>query len=289
MMRIQLNTMFAWVVRGILLSSLLATSSSAMAAAKVPDKRGCTDHPMFPNRIPGYHILDCKASEFDAYEFFVQQGPKHREEGKYTYVQYNLTHGETEQSGLAVVRNYQAALEKIGGKVANINPQYWVNGSVTIAGKEVWVQVEKTGSGQINIRTIEKAPMQQHIVADAKALSNDIAATGHVAVEGIYFDTGKAALKPESTPALLEVAKMLKANASFKYWVVGHTDTDGRTDDNQRLAEARARAVVAVLVSTYGIPAARLEGYGVGPLAPVATNDTEDGKAKNRRVELVKH
>jgi outer membrane protein OmpA-like peptidoglycan-associated protein len=125
-------------------------------------------------------------------------------------------------------------------------------------------------------------------VADAAAFANDLRATGHVAVYGILFDTGKSVVKPESKPALDEVAKLLKADPGLRLWVVGHTDAVGKVDDNMRLAQARAEAVAAELVSAHGIAAARLKGYGVGPLAPVAGNEDEAGRAKNRRVELVK-
>ena len=130
--------------------------------------------------------------------------------------------------------------------------------------------------------------MTQHVVADAASIKNDLKATGHVAVYGIYFDTGKAVLKPESTPALLEVTKLLAADPALKLWVVGHTDSVGAVDANMKLAQARAEAVVAALTTTHGVSAARLKGYGVGPLSPVASNDGEAGRAKNRRVELVK-
>jgi len=130
--------------------------------------------------------------------------------------------------------------------------------------------------------------MTQHIVADAAAFSSGLDKSGHVAVEGIFFATGKAVLEPASTPALDEVAKLLKGNASLKLWVVGHTDSVGKLDDNLALSKARAEAVVTALTTKYGIASARLKGYGSGPLAPVASNDAEEGRAKNRRVELVK-
>jgi len=95
-------------------------------------------------------------------------------------------------------------------------------------------------------------------------------------------------VKPESKAALDEVAKLLKADPALKLWVVGHTDWVGKVDDNMRLAQARAEAVASELAGAYGINAARLKGYGVGPLAPVAGNDDEAGRAKNRRVDLVK-
>ncbi len=167
------------------------------------------------------------------------------------------------------------------------DPQRWINGKIVIDGKEIWVQVEK-GNGMIWLKIIEKSSMQQHIVADAASFGKDLKATGHVAVYGIYFDTGKSIVKPESKPALEEVAKLLKADPALKLWVVGHTDSVGKVEDNMRLAQARGEAVVSELVSAHAIAAARLKGYGVGPLAPVAGNETEEGKAKNRRVELVK-
>jgi outer membrane protein OmpA-like peptidoglycan-associated protein len=155
-------------------------------------------------------------------------------------------------------------------------------------GKEIWVHVDAYISSQYNLWIIEKAGMEQQVVADAAAFSNDIRTTGHAAVYGIYFDSGKSAIKPESEPALAEIAKLLKNDAALKLNVVGHTDNDGTLETNMKLSEARAAAVVQALVAKYGIASARLKAFGVGPLAPVASNDTPDGKAMNRRVELVK-
>jgi outer membrane protein OmpA-like peptidoglycan-associated protein len=271
------------IARAIVLISL-GLSSTALAT---PDKKGCADHALFPTRMPDYYIVDCKTSEFDAYSFFVVKGPKHREEGKLTYIAYHVEKDKSEQSGVAVVRNYEAAIAKIGGSVVASDPQRWVVGKVTVDGKEVWFEAQK-GNRAIWLRIIEKVAMKQHIVADAASFANDLNATGHVAVYGIHFDTGKAALKPESKPALDEVAKLLKDDASLKLWVVGHTDSVGKVEDNLRLAQLRAESVAMELGTAYGIAPARLKGFGVGPLAPVAGNGDEAGRAKNRRVELVK-
>lgn len=251
------------------------------------DKPRCTDHPLFPSSMPGYVLADCKTSEFEGYGFFEPRGKTHREEGKFTYLAYKLEPGHEEASGIAVVRNYENAITKLGGTIVNREPNRWVNGKIVVDGKEVWFQAEK-GNGRIWLRIVEKAAMTQYIVADAAAFSADLARTGHVAVEGIYFDTGKAVVKPESEAALTEVAKLLKSDAKLKLWVVGHTDSVGKIDDNMKLSQARAKAVVAALTSTYGVSPARLDGYGAGPLAPVESNDAEKGRAKNRRVELVK-
>jgi OOP family OmpA-OmpF porin len=260
----------------------------ATAALAEPDKKGCADPALFPTRMPGYYIVDCKSAEFDAYDFKTPNARvKNRQEGRFTFVTYQIERGKTEPGAVAVVRNYEDALKKIGGTVAASTPNWWVNGSVAVDGKEVWAEAER-GNGKIWVRVIEKGAMKQYVVADATALSNDIRAKGHVAVYDIHFDTGKAVVKPESKPALDEVAKLLKADPALKLWVVGHTDSVGKVDDNMRLAQARGEAVVAELVGAYGIAAGRLKGYGVGPLAPVAGNDDEAGRAKNRRVDLVK-
>ncbi|MCM2326999.1 MAG: OmpA family protein [Lysobacter sp.] len=260
----------------------------AAPAAAEPDRKGCADHPLFPTRMPDFFIVDCKTVEFDAFAFKMPNPrTQNRQEGKVTQITYQLTRGKQDASGVAVVRNYEGALAKIGGTVAQSDPNRWVNGSVVIDGREAWVEAEK-GNGKIWLRIVEKQPMKQHIVADALSMSNDLKATGHVAVYGIFFDTGKSVVKPESKPALDEVAKLLKADPALKLWVVGHTDWVGQVSDNMRLAQARAEAVASELVSAHGIAASRLKGYGVGPLAPVAGNDDEAGRAKNRRVDLVK-
>jgi outer membrane protein OmpA-like peptidoglycan-associated protein len=129
--------------------------------------------------------------------------------------------------------------------------------------------------------------MAQDVLADAKQMAQEIKNTGKVALYGIYFDTDKAAVKPESASTLKEIAKFLKENASIKIYVVGHTDSAGDFNHNEKLSQARAQSVVAELTGKYGVAANRLKGYGVGPLAPVASNSTNEGKAKNRRVELV--
>jgi len=123
-------------------------------------------------------------------------------------------------------------------------------------------------------------------VANADALKSGLADVGHVEVPGIFFDFGKADIKPESQPAIDEVVKMLKASPALKVWVVGHTDNVGLGETNVALSNARAAAVVKALVAA-GIEPRRLIPEGVGPFSPVASNTTEDGRAKNRRVELV--
>ena len=138
------------------------------------------------------------------------------------------------------------------------------------------------------LHVIEAKPMQTGMVkVDANALLKDIDRTGHAAIYGIYFDTDKADVKPESKQALAEIAKLLNSRPKLKLYVVGHTDNVGALDYNMELSRRRAAAVVAVLVKDYGIARARLHPVGVGPLSPVLANSSDAGRAKNRRVELV--
>lgn len=135
---------------------------------------------------------------------------------------------------------------------------------------------------------IEVEGMEEGLVTvDAAAMARDIETTGSVALYGIHFDTGLAEIKPESEPMLREIAALLQQRPQLQLFVVGHTDNTGTFETNRTLSEARARAVVDALTSRHGVDARRLTPYGVGPLSPVAPNTTEDGKAMNRRVELV--
>jgi outer membrane protein OmpA-like peptidoglycan-associated protein len=141
----------------------------------------------------------------------------------------------------------------------------------------------------VELYVIEVKPMESDLVTvNAASLANDIKRTGHASVYGIYFDTGKADIKPESSATLNEIAKLLQGDASLKLFVVGHTDNQGALDPNMDLSRRRAEAVFAALTTKYAVPASRLRAFGNGPYSPVASNDSEDGRAKNRRVELVK-
>jgi outer membrane protein OmpA-like peptidoglycan-associated protein len=110
---------------------------------------------------------------------------------------------------------------------------------------------------------------------------------GHIALYGIYFDTDKAVVKPESRPTLDEMAKLLNGQPQLRVFIVGHTDSQGSYEHNMTLSRQRAEAVAAALASSYRIARGRLYTAGLGYLAPVASNHTEAGRALNRRVELV--
>lgn len=161
--------------------------------------------------------------------------------------------------------------------------------SVYVAINQLAVHKETANRPIILLDVIESVPIETGMVTvDAAAMAKDISATGHIALYGIYFDTDKSDLKPESQPTLQEIVKLLKQDSSLKLYIVGHTDNVGAFDYNIGLSERRAAAVVRELATKYSVAAARLRSAGVGVLSPVAPNDTEQGRAKNRRVELVK-
>jgi len=273
------------VVFGVVLVVVLMGSS----AFAQQDKKGCKDHPLF-TRMPGTYIYDCKSSEFDGREWYdpdTQGKTKVKVEGKYYFIQYyNQKEYEGKRSDLQVSRNYQNAMKKIGGSVYSPREDYTYM-KLLKDGKEIWAYVQHYRGDNIRVEIIEQEAMKQEVVADAKFMADGISSTGHVAIYGIYFDFNKSDVKPESEPALSEIAKLLTGTPNLKVFIVGHTDNVGGVDYNMKLSQARADAVVKALTTKYKVNSQSLKGYGVGQLAPVAPNKTEEGRAKNRRVELV--
>lgn len=242
-------------------------------------------------------------------------------EGKVTRIQYDAP---KDRSTLEIYRNYESALKKAGfeilfagvreelgknfGEAAynamrNVRGDYWhyLNSYVEhqryIAGKlsrpegDIYISIFVSISMHkrnpvIQADFIEVKPMEEGLVT-ADTMMEDMARTGRVVIYGIYFDTGKVNVKPESEPVLKEIAKLLQQNSELKLYIVGHTDNVGDLTYNMKLSQNRADAVVKTLVSKYGVDTKQLEAYGVGFLAPVASNKTEEGRARNRRVELV--
>ena len=262
--------------------------SPAFALAQDADVEGGKDHPLF-TRMPGYVIQRYTEEAFGTHKFLPGPGRDPIDvEGKYYEIRYTLKSGAKQPSQIEVLRNYENACKAIGGQVLASNRDGSSFLKLVKNGRETWVEVSAYITDEWTLFIVEKGAMEQSVVANAEALANDIKWAGHVAVYGIYFDTAKAVVKPESDAAIAEIAKLLSANPSLSVHVVGHTDNVGPLDVNMKLSQARADAVVQVLVTRHAVAAARLKASGVGPLAPVASNDTEDGKAKNRRVELVK-
>ncbi len=272
----------------IFCTMLLLLAASSAFGARGDDIKGSKDHPLLP-RMPDFFISNYKDLDYDRFEFPTRINGKNAKvpvEGHYYYFDYRLKDGAKQPGGLKIVRNVENALKKIGGKVLVQDSTEFSTIKVEKDGRETWVYV--WGANNLyGLKIIEKEVMKQEITANAEAMGNDITNTGHVSIYGIYFDTGKADIKSESDAAIAEIAKLLKNNASLKIYIVGHTDNTGKFDANMKLSKDRAVSVKSALVSKHGITASRLEAHGISSLAPVESNRTEEGKAKNRRVELV--
>jgi len=257
---------------------------SSISFAQEEDVKGSQDHPLL-SRIPNYYISDQANKDFDSYTSpYIDKDNVW--EGKLTKTNYSAKEGTKEFSFLQIVRNYENAIKKLGGKILlsetnRLNAKIEKNEGIT------YVSVEAFNDGRnYTLIIVENKPMEDEVTIDAASLNKGISETGKIAIYGVYFDTGKSDIKPESKSTIVEIVKMLKQSSKLKLFVVGHTDIDGSLESNIKLSSDRAASVVKALIEN-GIQAARLKSSGVGPYCPVESNRTEGGKAKNRRVELV--
>lgn len=266
------------MTRCLLLCSAVACLIPACVAQ---DAEGCKDSPLI-GRFPGSVIKACKDMADDKFDFTLDGGKKQPVEGEFHSIEYKYP---GTASKAQVVRNLNTAIRKAGYTMVYDSGDY---GDFTGHMGKTWIQIEISQSGYIVETIVKEIALTQDVVANAAELSNGLTSSGHAVVHGILFDTGKAEVKAESAPALDEVVKLLKADPKLKIYVVGHTDNVGALAANVDLSNRRAAAVVQLLVSKYSIPADRLQAHGDGPYSPLASNDSEDGRTVNRRVELVK-
>ncbi len=271
---------------------LLAVMTVPFALSQ-SDKQGSKDYPGI-TRMPGYYIDDYEEQPFNSFEFTVTAGGKTTKqavEGHWFHIKYQRMKDTQPVSAIQIRRNYQNAVRAVGGQVLYDDGGQGQRTTVRIAkgGNKVWVEpfIASVGPDIYFLTTVEEQAMQQDVTMDASAMASSIADTGSVAIYGINFDTAKSDIKPESEPAIDEIAKLLTNNPALKVGIVGHTDMVGDATANMKLSPARAQAVINELVSKHSISAARLVAFGAGPWAPVASNKTDEGRAKNRRVELV--
>jgi len=291
----------------------------AVTCAEAQDKEGSKDHPLI-SRYPGSVIEGYSQKEFDEFELPLSKpaegkyGKTQHVEGKVTALYYTMPE---KRSALEIYRNYQSAISRGGFQTlfacdarncgdappsgafplsdafGNYSDQTrYMAAKLSRPEGDAYVALWVYDSG-FDIKTflaiVESKPMETGLITvTAATLESDISRTGHASVYGIYFDTGKADVKPESDATLKEIAKLLQAHSDLKLYVAGHTDSVGGLASNMDLSKRRADAVAKQLTEKYGIAGERLHAEGVGPLAPVASNDTEEGRARNRRVELVK-
>jgi len=227
-------------------------------------------------RMPGSKINSCDSKEFDQVTLPMEPNEK-VVEGEVRTWDYGTREGVTE---IQVFRNIETALKRAGFTIDyEMSP-----GEITAHKGTTWYGLENRGSFYDQTIIVEKK-MEQEITASD--LSDQINKSGHVAVYGIHFDTAKATIQSDSEGVLQQIVQLLQQNPTLKLRVEGHTDNQGAAAANQTLSDKRAQAVVAWLTA-HGVPASRLVAKGFGASKPIADNATEDGRAKNRRVELAK-
>jgi outer membrane protein OmpA-like peptidoglycan-associated protein len=301
----------------VMLALGLALPSRSLAQAP-RDVAGSRDYPGI-GRFAGSVITGYQVKDFDAVA--LQAAPfrdgkptdARRLEGRVTRIAYRTNPGP---SILEVARNFETQLAKLGftqllacdtdacgaipfaeGVDALPIPQMWVDGfnyryyagRKAEGGRETYAAViVSSNNDHIHAQlTVAVVGAVENKMVDAAAMAKGLGEKGHIALYGIYFDTDKAVLKPESRPTLDEIAKLLRGQPQLNVVIVGHTDSQGAHDHNMDLSRRRAEAVAAELTRSYQIAKPRLRTAGVGYLAPVGSNANEEGRALNRRVELV--
>jgi outer membrane protein OmpA-like peptidoglycan-associated protein len=275
----------------VLISLILLVSFSIRVLAQ--DESEFKDTPWFSG-MPNYYIYDAEDSEFDSYNFFNGKNCTTVEGRKFKRT-YNVKEDAQKSSVIQVMRNYSNAIKSMGGTViyegmpqnaqcADNNGLNMIIGKAVKGTDELWVEVVTLGGDDYYLTIILKELMKQDVTASSmfEALNRD----GHIALY-INFDTGKSIIRDESKPVIDQIVQMMKSNPDLKIGVEGHTDNVGTPPSNKTLSEARAKSVVLAIVAQ-GVPADRISPAGFGQDKPIADNNTEEGRAKNRRVELVK-
>ncbi|HEU0178183.1 MAG TPA: OmpA family protein [Blastocatellia bacterium] len=265
----------------VALLAIIATPQQSM-----PDVKGSADHPLFSGRMPGYRISAYEQQDFKSHKFLTD--PQQVIDGKYTEIRYELKDKTKDPGPLTVRRFYENAVKSAGGQILPLlldsSREYRNAMKITRNGVEVWVELNTYVKPDYILYIVERAPMKQMITADAMATAID--KDGFVPLD-IHFATGKAEILPESRPIIDEIVSLLKKRPNLRIGVEGHTDSNGNPAANKTLSNARAKAV-AEAIAAAGISSNRLDPVGYGQERPIADNRTEEGRAKNRRVELVK-
>lgn len=244
------------------------------------------DHRLF-GHMPNY-AGTAEKRNFDKFTFRVQDGEETKEveaRGARHSVAYSIKENATMASDFDVQENYRHVVETLGGQVLYRDERYM---SARLENNEqtIWLNIYSQ-EDHIQIDVIEEKPFQTSIKApEAGAMKSALDKDGRISLY-VNFDFNKATLKPDAAPVVAQVVKLLKDNPGLKLEIGGHTDNIGGRDYNVKLSEQRAAAIVAAIVAQ-GIAADRLRAAGYGPDKPVADNDKDEGRAKNRRVELVK-
>ncbi len=266
---------------------VLALSCTALALAQTPrpDAKGCKD-PAILSRLPGCWILRCTVQDYNIHKMPISNKvPRTQDvEGAFEKLDYGCPAGT---SPIQLFRNAENALKGKGYQVVYTDNYFNARFTLTARQGPQWITFYAAGTDYQIVAVKQKALDQQMQANTADGFAEQINQTGRVSVYGINFDTGKATLRPDSEKVLAELLGLMQKQADWAFVVAGHTDNVGSDAINVPLSRQRADAVIAWLAAK-GVDRARLVGAGFGSKRPLADNTSEDGRAKNRRVDLVK-
>ena len=258
--------------------------------AQREDAEGSKEHPMFSNRLPNYFI-DEYSHNFDAADFnlAVNESSMVTKEGTKTFINYGFDgeSGKPMPSVLQILRNYEAAAKKIGGVTVFLDKDERVAVfKITKGAAETWVKVQPGANDGLNytLTILEVEAMRQEITSND--MLSALNADGYIALY-INFETGKSNISAESLSVIDQLVELMNSTEGLKISIEGHTDNVGTAENNKALSVNRSKAVMNAMVAK-GISATRLSSMGWGQEKPIADNRTEEGRAKNRRVEIVK-
>lgn len=272
---------------------LFALAASIFASAQT-DADGCKDHEIL-TRLDNFNISDC-SENYNELQLRTSVDKTETKEGNLFsyYYRYNFDAGVKMKSPFQIVKNYENAVVKNGGRLVfkNTNSSEGdIEATLYFATKEkeYWIQLTRFAGNGIDVEAyglnvLEIEPMKQEVVASE--MFEKINKDGFIALY-INFETGKSDIKPESQPIIDQLSAMLKQNSTLKISIEGHTNNVGGEIANQQLSESRAKSVMNALISK-DIEVSRLKSKGWGQSKPIADNNTEEGRAKNRRVEISK-
>jgi len=244
----------------------------------------------FIRPIPGFTLNSSEVKNFSAFEFKIKQADgdivKKRVKGKYWELLYEYKKGDREFSRLEIIENYRQEAREKGGKVLS-GDDVVLDFTVPLPeGGSAWAHIHSYPN-YYELTIVDQEGFKKRLTFSAKEMKDELDKEGHVAIYGIHFDFDKDDLKVGSEKVLTEMVKLMKKNPELRIEIQGHTDSVGGRVYNQKLSRRRASTVRDYLC-LYGIDPARMTIRGFGPDQPVTGNDTEKGRALNRRVELKK-
>lgn len=275
-------------LRTLLVVSFVVIAAPVFAQEPGKDEEGCKPSALM-SRMPGCGIYECSKKDFDSFEAVINKAAETKTlEGEVESLNFICP---ANSSQLQLSRNAEAALKKSGYVVVFSGPHANNDYPVVTAHKGAqWIVVQTNNMNELpsyEQTAVLVKEMAQEMSASAQAMSDAIAKSGRLDVYGITFATGQATITPASDQVLSDVFAVLTANADWRLRIEGHTDNVGDKAANLKLSSARGAAVAAWLTAK-GIDAARVSVAGLGDTQPVANNATEDGRARNRRVVLIK-